>query len=609
MSEQEKQNNSQNGTKRKKLATKIFTRVALGSVILALLNMVAGIGLYTASLLDVYRREGYSLASNIADTLGKELKLAPFINEVMDVYHSLSPEERENPESEAYLNHFSSVKRTNDYAKAMSIITKSDRSYEGGEIYLAVYDPKTESVLYIADPQQSDRIVHSTGAWESVSKKELREFVYFDEDERPNYTEYVPGYGWIYTTGFPIPRISNEYQAYVLTEVHLNSPIKRARAFFLQFLGITLVLAAILAYRISQKLNKAVVKPIREISQAAIDYVEDKKDGVEDERHFTVLQIHTGDEIEDLVDVMSNMEVELNEYETNLTRVTAEKQRIHTELSLANRIQADMLPNIFPAFPDRKDFDIYASMSPAKEVGGDFYDYFLIDDTHLVLVMADVSGKGIPAALFMMASKSMIQNQVVNGRSPADVLENVNEQICQNNREDMFVTIWLGILDLTNGRLIASNAGHEYPMISEAGQPFRIFKDPHGFVIGGMEGVRFRNYEIRMEPGTKLFLYTDGAPEATDENDRMFGTERMLQVLRGTDGMNVQQILEYMGASVRAFSGSAAQFDDLTMLCIEYFGAGGVNGTDSGNRAGGGNGTDSRNGTGGESGTGEEQKA
>lgn len=171
MSEQEKQNNSQNGTKRKKLATKIFTRVALGSVILALLNMVAGIGLYTASLLDVYRREGYSLASNIADTLGKELKLAPFINEVMDVYHSLSPEERENPESEAYLNHFSSVKRTDDYAKAMSIITKSDRSYEGGEIYLAVYDPKTESVLYIADPQQSDRIAHSTGAWESVSKK------------------------------------------------------------------------------------------------------------------------------------------------------------------------------------------------------------------------------------------------------------------------------------------------------------------------------------------------------------------------------------------------------------------------------------------------------
>ena len=565
MSEQEKQNNSQNGTKRKKLATKIFTRVALGSMILALLNMVAGIGLYTASLLDVYRREGYSLASNIADTLGKELKLAPFINEVMNVYHSLSPEERENPESEAYLNHFSSVKRTNDYDKAMSIISKYDRSYEGGEIYLVVYDPKTESVLYIADPQQSDREI--------------------DEGERPNYTEYVPGYGWIYTTGFPIPGISSEYQAYVLTEVHLNSPIERARSFFLQFLVITLVLAAILAYRISRKLNRAVVKPIREISQAAIDYVEDKKDGVEDERHFTVLQIHTGDEIEDLVDVMSNMEVELNEYETNLTRVTAEKQRIHTELSLANRIQADMLPNIFPAFPDRKDFDIYASMTPAKEVGGDFYDYFLIDDTHLGLVMADVSGKGIPAALFMMASKSMIQNQVVAGRTPADVLENVNEQICQNNREDMFVTIWLGILDLTDGRLIASNAGHEYPMISEAGQPFHIFKDPHGFVIGGMEGVRFRNYEILMEPGTKLFLYTDGVPEATDENDQMFGTDRMLQVLRGTDGMNVQQILEYMEASVRAFSGSAPQFDDLTMLCIEYSGAGGGNGSEEEQKA------------------------
>ena len=200
----------------------------------------------------------------------------------------------------------------------------------------------------------------------------------------------------------------------------------------------------------------------------------------------------TDDEIEILAESFATLSKRTRNYIAQITEITAEKERIGTELALATRIQADMLPNIFPAFPERPDFDIYATMTPAKEVGGDFYDFFLIDDTHLGLVMADVSGKGVPAALFMMISKILVQNYAMTGRSTAEVLRSVNEQICSNNREEMFVTVWFGILDTATGKITAANAGHEYPVIMQTGSRSQLIKDKHGFVIGGMEGIRYR---------------------------------------------------------------------------------------------------------------------
>ena len=249
--------------------------------------------------------------------------------------------------------------------------------------------------------------------------------------------------------------------------------------------------------------------------------------------------------------------------------------RIESELSLATRIQADMLPNIFPAFPERRDFDVYAAMTPAKEVGGDFYDFFLIDDNHLGIVMADVSGKGVPAALFMMASKILIQNHAMTGKSPKEVLETVNEQICSNNREEMFVTVWFGVLDLDSGVLTAANAGHEYPILKSPTGEFEIVKDKHGFVIGGMAGVKYKEYELKLEPGSKLFIYTDGVAEATNAEGELFGLERLVASLnRHRDGAPAE-VLESVGQMIEAFVAGAEQFDDLTMLCLHYIGKGG----------------------------------
>ena len=280
----------------------------------------------------------------------------------------------------------------------------------------------------------------------------------------------------------------------------------------------------------------------------------------------------TGDEVEELAQSFATLSHKTLEYVDTVERVTAEKERINTELSVATQIQAAMLPHIFPAFPDRTDFDIVASMAPAKEVGGDFYDYFLIDQDHLCMVMADVSGKGVPAALFMMASKIILQSAAMLGQSPAEILTKTNEAICSNNDVEMFVTVWLGILELSTGKLTAANAGHEYPALKQANGRFELFKDKHGFVIGGLEGIQYREYTEVLEPGSRLFLYTDGVPEATSAEQELFGSERMLEALNKDPEASPEEIMENVRRAVDDFVKDAEQFDDLTMLCLEYKG-------------------------------------
>ncbi len=241
------------------------------------------------------------------------------------------------------------------------------------------------------------------------------------------------------------------------------------------------------------------------------------------------------------------------------------------ELGIATNIQKHMLPNIFPAFPDRKDIDVYASMTPAKEVGGDFYDYFLIDDNHLGLVMADVSDKGVPAALFMMASKIMVQNIAMLGKSPGEVLTLVNNQICSNNQEDMFITIWLGIIDLQTGILTASNAGHEKPYITDKDGNFVLYEDKRNFVVGWNKGIKYNEYSLKLEKGCKIFVYTDGVPDATSNNGRL-GFDKVTEILNKYVKEDPQKIIEGLKKEIDDFVGHTDQFDDMTMLCFEYKG-------------------------------------
>ena len=339
--------------------------------------------------------------------------------------------------------------------------------------------------------------------------------------------------------------------------------ISRARTWITVALMIVTVLALVGALTVS----KRIVKPLETMTKRVISLGGDNLQFMMEDTY------RTGDEIEALAESFATLSARTLQYVDEVKKVTAEKERIGAELSLATDIQASMLPHIFPAFPMRSEFDIYASMDPAKEVGGDFYDYFLIDDDHLGLVIADVSGKGVPAALFMMASKIILQSVAMLGNSPAEILRRTNEAVCSNNEAQMFVTVWLGILELSTGKLTAANAGHEFPALRQPNEKFELYKDKHGFVIGGMEGVRYKEYEIQLEPGSKLFVYTDGVAEATSAEQELYGTERMIDALNTDPDATPQQILKNVRASVDGFVKEAEQFDDLTMLCIEYKGA------------------------------------
>ena len=252
--------------------------------------------------------------------------------------------------------------------------------------------------------------------------------------------------------------------------------------------------------------------------------------------------------------------------------ISAQKERMETELNIATQIQADTLPTGFPLFPERKEFDVYASMDPAREVGGDFYDIFMIDDDHLALVVGDVSDKGVPAALFMMISKTLIKTRTLSGGSPAEILADVNNQLADTHKEEMFVTVWLGILTISTGRLISANAGHEDMLVRPRSGDYSLQSAPHGLVLGTIKNVGYRNDETVLNPGDILFMYTDGVPDATDPNGDRWRVNHMTEALNRNREKSPADLLPAMKAEVDAYVGEASQFDDITMLALEYAG-------------------------------------
>lgn len=293
----------------------------------------------------------------------------------------------------------------------------------------------------------------------------------------------------------------------------------------------------------------------------------------EDEMKRACEQIRTGDELQILAQVFFKMTQDIEMYVRNLKKVTVEKEKIRAELSVATNIQKDMLPNVFPPFPQKKEFQIYAFMHPAKEVGGDFYDFFLVDDNHLGIVIADVSGKGVPAALFMVVAKTLLQNQAKLKQAPWDVLYHINNQLCENNSTGMFVTAWFGVLELDSGQLLYSNAGHTKPMFSCQGGAFQIFTDiGHGFVLGGIKNMCFPEGRYTLKRKDRLFLYTDGVTEANDRNENLFGETRLQGVLDDYRAAALEGMLKGVKQSIDTFANGTEQFDDITMLAIQYEG-------------------------------------
>lgn len=351
------------------------------------------------------------------------------------------------------------------------------------------------------------------------------------------------------------------YDSIIAPSVSFDNTISGINFRIITIFAALLIVMGILALQVCKRMLKPMACLTEEISK------------INEENIDINLGIKSGDEIELLANKFELALTKVKEYMENLAKVEAERQRIGAELNVATQIQASYLPNIFPPFPDRKEFDIYASMTPAKEVGGDFYDFFFIDHNHLGLVIADVSGKGVGAALFMMISKTFLNGQAHIDSSPAKILYEVNNRLCENNSAEMFVTVWLGIIDLKTGKITASNGGHEYPFIQRAGGNYEIFKDKHGLALGAYPDVKYTEYEISLNEGDAIFVYTDGVAEATDAQNELFGTDRTCAALNSDPNADMQETISNVKAGIDEFVKDAPQFDDITMLALRYFGS------------------------------------
>ena len=459
--------------------------------------------------------------------------------------------------------------KTDAYYQQVQDFLKLLRS-EGELDRLYVFVPSGNKLVTIWDTGSSGGNALGVGQTFEGEFREIAMNSFSGNTEENVYLDNYDGSKLVVTAFSPVCDKSGKQVALVANEFKGENIIFKILDFNLAALTIVFVTGIIPILIFYKKTKKGVLMPIKRLNSAAKEMVAD----LESENSASP-DIHTGDEIEELSDSFEQMNVELRDYIRQLRLATAEKERIGAELNMAKDIQAAQLPNAFPAFPERKDFDIYALMTPAKEVGGDFYDFFLVDDDHLAMVIADVSGKGIPASLFMMISKILIKNRLKAGDSPSAALEKVNNQLIETNniKPKQFVTVWLAVLELSTGKGNAANAGHEHPVLKRAGGTYELVEYKHSPPVSLIRGLRFREHSFEMKPGDRLFVYTDGVAEAKNSERELFGTDRLLSVLNSDKDASPQKTLENVTNGINAFVGDAEQFDDITMLGFAYYGS------------------------------------
>lgn len=440
---------------------------------------------------------------------------------------------------------------------------------EAGLKYYYVYVPYEDDLVYVWDAQNLegalDLGVHEPYMSEK-SKADAFEVFRKDPPEKISLVRDAV-YGHIASAYSPVFNSAGEPVAIVGVDLSVGKLYRNIWLFILLIFLVTMIVTLVALTLFYRGMDRKLLKPISMLKESTSRMV----DRLEDDSAVE-LDIHTGDEIEELANAVVKMDDDLRVYVRELSAVTAERERMGTELNVAKRIQEGMLPREFPPFPDRSEFDLYAAMLPAREVGGDFYDFFLVDEDHIALVMADVSGKGVPASLFMAISKVLIKNSVQAGLSPGEALERVNMQLLEGNDSGLFVTVWLAVIDTATGKGVAANAGHEHPVLKKAGGDFEMIKYKHSPAVATLEGMKYREHEFALEPGDCLFVYTDGVTEAANEKLELMGEARMLDALNKYKGVEPPEFLPAIKEEIDTFAGKEPQADDITMMVFRYNG-------------------------------------
>ena len=548
------------------LKTKTFRVILIVALIMILIGSSAGLMLYAYSSLENYKSEAkhlidYSMSMQDMDDIKK------LFRETRSMYESMPEEVRSDPFSDEFIGIMMPL-ADEDFFTARKILEKCRETTGQRNVFLMFTDPENSAMVYVLDGDVEEW-AYLPGQW---MKEDLDKIESVQDSSWKLIMTHEKEYGWIGTDCEKIFDADGNMIGYAVLDLDLNDFLNRVFGFLIVLLPAALLIIAALASLSGSLLRKHIISHLTNMADAAKDYTAmDKVDLDADTRSvFEPLGINTGDELEDLWLSMTEMEHDVKDSMIRLREMTAEREHVEAELSIAAEIQTGMLP---VKFPQDSRFSLYASMDPAKEVGGDLYDFFMIDDDHIALVIADVSGKGVSASLFMVIAKTLIKNQTEQGlQNPGEIFNRVNRQLAEVNKAHMFVTAWLGILTLSTGELAYVDAGHEYPALRRKGGLFEVIEDIHGVPLAARKKMTFDSGSFTLNAGDTLFVYTDGVPEANNTEGIMMEKGRMIDALNRDPDAEPEVVINNVTEGIAEFVKDAPQFDDTTMLCIKYYG-------------------------------------
>ncbi len=552
--------------------------IAFNSILLFSATLILVIGAITLvnnffSTMKAYKRET-AHSMEYAVSLIDASYLENAYRKTREKYENIPEDLAADHHSEEYISYFVDLV-DEDFWVARDILVLCKEKNQLSSIALFFPDEERQRAVFVIDGYDIEE-AYVPGQWLSTEESDIDTPEKMERVASSDVILHV-GHGelngWNATNYIKIFDSKGDFIGYCTCDVNINDFFNRLIRSAIVYIIVFLVIVAFMAYRISRLLKKRIISPINALAVTAEEYTKRDKTAEEEETSFfKSLHIDTNDEIETLYSSLSEMESDINSTMKRIREMTAEKERVSAELSVATSIQADMLPKDYEFFSDRKEFDLYASMTPAKEVGGDFYDVFMPDDDHLCMVMGDVSGKGVPAALFMARSMTAIRMRAKSGGTPSEILNDANIVLCDGNDEMMFVTVWLAILTLSTGEVTEANAGHENPAVREPGSDFTYIKKNHGVALGVNYRIKQEDDTFTMRPGSTLFIYTDGVTEATDTEDERFYDDRLASALNEAKDKKPEEILAHVKERIDEFIKGAPQYDDLTMLAITYNG-------------------------------------
>ena len=571
----------------KSIGTRIFFLTAAFGLIVGICAIVIGYTMYSRSVDHFYSDKAIrtaQLASSLIDKESAAVTRADVLSKYDEVASLLTDPGDEVTEIETLkLKERGWDLLEGEHKESFAKIEKQlhqlrDATDDDDYIYYMTYDEEGDWMVFIVDvlddPEKERHDVSffpPCTVWRVDDK--VRDIL--TDPKKDAYKVYSSGSGMVVSKASPVYGENGEELGFIGVDIMLEDVIRTKRSFLLKYCLAIAGIVILFSFFLLWIFSRSIVQPIEKLEEGCQNFINRLGTELTEAPHyFADLRLHTGDEIEKLWLMLGDLEINVAVSMRRIKKMTTEKERVGAELSVANQIQSSMLPCTFPAFPDRSEFDLYAEMVPAKAVGGDLYDYFLIDDDHLALVIADVSGKGISAALFMVMTKQLLKSRTMReGADPVSVLTDVNAILMEDNPAHLFVTVFLGILTISNGTFIYANAGHEYPAIRKGGGQFTVNKDIHTAPVATRKKTVFKINELVLESGDTLYLYTDGIVEARNKENKMFGTERMVAALNEDPDATPKELDNRVRKRVKEFEKGEEPFDDSTSLCIKYYGS------------------------------------